>query len=662
MHCTKNLNITLRTLLFLCLTIFMLFSCSTMKTADNLTMGKTYSSDQLVSQSASVQTPIIATGENTITPETKSGKSLTRIKENTSTISQGSPTGKDKSTELKQRLNTDKIIAATKRLAEAEDEETDEHSFSDSNTALSGKPNDEKEKDAMEEALALLEESHKHWTEGDIDNALQLLDEAYVLLKDVNGNPEIARQKDDLRLMIAKKILAIYNSSQSPAKGIRGEIPLISNDDVEKEIRLFQTVERNYFISSYQRSMIYRPVISAAIKKSGLPEELSWLPLVESGFKINAMSSARALGLWQFIPSTGYKFGLGRDFWIDERLDFEKSTKAAIAYLSELHSMFGDWLTALAAYNCGEGRIMRTIASQHINYLDNFWDMYHRLPNETARYVPRFLATLLIIKNPQKYGFDLESDNNHSALSDYENVQTNRPMHLKDIALKLETSGKILHFLNAELRHKITPDKPYNLKVPQGTGQKLLQIVADIPDAKIPRVSYKTVRRAYIKHRVRNGESLWSIANKYHTSIAKIRAANKLSKKSVLYVKQTLKIPVSKKVYVTTKAKITLKKASFYKVKKGDNLSTVSNKYGISISALKSINNLKTDTIQIGQVLKIGTGGGSAKTNGTIYKVKKGDSLYTIARKNGVTLQKLLTLNKMSPADDIYPGQEIILN
>jgi membrane-bound lytic murein transglycosylase D len=254
---------------------------------------------------------------------------------------------------------------------------------------------EEAERDIMEEALVLLNESHNYWVHGDLEDALEMLDQAYALLIDTNGNPDMARQKDDLRLMISKRILSIYNSLPAVAKGKRSEIPLITNADVEKEIRQFQTVEREFFVSSYQRSAMYRPIILRELKKAGLPEELAWLPLVESGFKISALSSARALGLWQFIPSTGYKYGLNRDDWVDERMDIEKSTRAAIDYLKELHNMFGDWLTVLAAYNCGEGRVIRTIASQHINYLDRFWDLYQKLPYETARYVPRFLATVL---------------------------------------------------------------------------------------------------------------------------------------------------------------------------------------------------------------------------------------------------------------------------
>jgi len=529
----------------------------------------------------------------------------------------------------------------------------------------------ENEKDIMEEALVLLDESHKYWAKGELDDALQMLDQAYALLLDTNGNPEIARQKDDLRLIISKRILAVYNSFPTAAKGKRGEIPLISNADVEKEIRSFQNYERDFFISSYYRSLIYRPKISAELKKAGLPDELSWLPLVESGFKINALSSARALGLWQFIPSTGYKYGLNRDDWVDERMDIEKSTRAAIAYFKDLHAMFGDWLTVLAGYNCGEGRVARTIASQQINYLDRFWDLYQKLPNETARYVPRFIATLLVVKDPAKYGFDFTAEKSKYDVSAYETVETTKSMRLQDIAAKLEVSEENLIILNAELRLKTTPNKPYKLKVPSGNADKLLQLAADIPNADIPRASSRTVKGVFIKYKVRRGETLGYIAEKYRTSVSSIRSANKLSNRG-LYAGQKLNIPITKtSVSTTSVSSSATAKASVHKVKKGDTLAKLSDTYHVSVADLKKINNLKKDVLKIGQTIRLSQkeekdskkasipqkGKAEAKT----YKVKKGDNLARIAKEKGVALQKLLTLNKLTLKDDIYPGQEILV-
>lgn len=527
---------------------------------------------------------------------------------------------------------------------------------------------DETEKDIMEEALVLLDESQKRWAKGELDDALQLLDQAYALLLDTNGNPAIARQKDDLRLIISKRILAIYNSLPSAAKGKRGEIPLVSNADVEKEIRSFQNYEREFFISSYYRSLIYRPIISAELKKEGMPDELSWLPLVESGFKITALSPARALGLWQFIPSTGYKYGLNRDEWVDERMDIEKSTRAAIAYLKDMHAMFGDWLTVLAGYNCGEGRVMRTIASQQINYLDRFWDLYQKLPNETARYVPRFIATLLIVKDPAKYGFDFSGESAKYDVSSYDVVETDKSMRIHDIAAKLDISEENLTILNGELRRRITPGKTYKLKVPAGSGEKFMQLAAEIPCASIPRTTSRTVKGVFIKHKVRKGETLASIADKYKTSVKSIRSANNISKKGLL-AGQRLNIPITRtQVALSSDDSKSDKKTVVHKVKKGDTLAGISVRYSVSVADLKKINNLKGDMLKIGQMIRLSpkegkSGRETASTEegkaAAIYKVKKGDSLAKIAKQKGVSLQRLLTLNEMEKKDNIYPGQEI---
>ncbi len=311
------------------------------------------------------------------------------------------------SADIKQTIK--KEAATIKEDTKLDDQKEESNFFNSNNSsAQQGEINEDKQ-EMMEKALDLLEVADKLWKKGDIEDTLDTLDEAYALILDANGDAAIAQEKDDLRLLISQRILAVYSSKRTVINGKNGEIPLMMNADVEKEIRSFQGIERDNFIAAYQRSGMYRSEIVKALKKAGIPEEFFWLPLVESWFKINAYSRARALGLWQFIPSTGYKFGMSRDEWIDERMDVQKSTQAAIAYLKELHNMFGDWLTVLAAYNCGEGRILRVISRQKINYLDGFWDLYRQLPHETARYVPRFLATLHIVKNPQKYGFDLSA-------------------------------------------------------------------------------------------------------------------------------------------------------------------------------------------------------------------------------------------------------------
>ena len=258
-------------------------------------------------------------------------------------------------------------------------------------------------------------------------------------------------------------------------------------------------------------------------------------------------------------------------------MDVQKSTKAAIAYLKELHNMFGDWLTALAAYNCGEGRVLRVISRQHINYFDGFWDLYRQLPNETARYVPRFLATLHIVKDPQKYGFDLSSVDKPI---EFETVKVNKIMKFNDIAEKIEISEEVLYLLNPELRHKMTPDREYNFKIPEESLDKFNLVYNDIPQSEKPRsVSTKTV---FVKHRVKKGETIYTIARKYKVSVSSIKKYNKLSSNTKLVQGRTLKIPVVKKEYYASSKSSKknyqkeISSSGRYKVKKGETLFSIS--------------------------------------------------------------------------------------
>ena len=474
----------------------------------------------------------------------------------------------------------------------------------------------EEEQSIMEDALALLEESENYWKKGNLEDALDLLDRAYALIIETNDDPIIARQKDDLRLLISKRILAIYSSRQTVTSGKRSEIPLLMNADVEKEIRSFQSFERDFFISSYHRSGIYRPMIVMELKKAGLPEELSWLPLVESGFKVLALSRARALGPWQFIPSTGYKYGLNRDEWIDERMDPEKSTRAAIGYLKDLHDMFGDWLTVLAAYNCGEGRVLRVISGQHLNYLDRFWDLYHILPYETARYVPRFLATLHIVKDPAKFGMDLGQPLEKRI--PYEAVESKKIMRLRDIAAALEIPEETLNVLNPELRHRMTPDRSYPLKVPLQTAEKFAKVAESIQQSEIPQQVRMSKKSGLKRHKVKRGETTASIAHRYGISVNALLTYNGLSAKKGVRVGQQLKVPLrgvrpvkDTSGEVSKPEKGQSEQITRYKVKKGDTLSSVAKRFNTSPSEIRRLNNIKGDVIQAGRIIKVGGQGSS---------------------------------------------------
>lgn len=457
------------------------------------------------------------------------------------------------------------------------------------------------EEPSMDQALEFCSLSQQAWQTGNLDEALSALDQAYALIikVDTGKEPELSRQKEDLRYMISKRILEIYASRHTVAAGSHKAIPIVMNKHTRSEIESFtKGREREFFIASYKRSGRYREKIAAELKEAGLPTELSWLPLIESGFKVKALSRARALGLWQFIPSTGYKFGLKRDAYIDERMDPDKATRAAIDYLKELHRIFGDWATVLAAYNCGEGRVLRVIRSQNINYLDNFWDLYEKLPRETARYVPRFLATLHIVNNLEKY--DMESIAVEQP-ADYRIITVNKQFHLDTAAKVSGIPAEDLVRLNPELRYKIIPEKSYSLRVPADKASVLLADLDRIPESRL-------VKRPYIRHHIRPGETLSSISRRYRVSVSKIARANNIGRRGRIIAGKTIRIPRNEVVIRhTASEKLSGKQVatSTYTVQRGDTLWVIARMHETTIQQIKALNNLTHNYLQVGQILKI---------------------------------------------------------
>ena len=507
----------------------------------------------------------------------------------------------------------------------------------------------------LDEALDLCQVSQDFWQNGELENALDALDQAYALILRVDPSDptKLTQQKEDLRYMISKRILEIYASRNIVVNGSYNAIPRVMNKHVQAEIdRFTKGNERDFFIEAYQRSGRYRPYIVDALKEAGLPEELSWLPLIESGFKVKALSRSRALGLWQFIPSTGYKFGLNRDKFIDERMDPTKSTQAAIEYLKELHAIFGDWTTVLAAYNCGEGKVLNVIRRQNVNYLDNFWDLYERLPRETARYVPRFLATLHILDQPQMFGLNL---NDVDVPFQYETASISKQVRLKDVARSIGVEEELLSDLNPELRHKICPEQLYPLKVPLAKREILLSQLDKIPIAEPPRA-------AYVYHRVRPGETLSLIAKRYRTSISGIMRANNLRRSNYIVAGRLLKIPQRGYIYAAPTIQAPkYDRSVVHVVKKGDSLWTIAKQYGTTTKTIQQLNHLNTTQLHKGQVLTIFENQQPPmKTDGlSTYEVRPGDSPFQIAKRHNMDLARFLSLNQLWPNDRIYPGQTV---
>ncbi|MBF0241600.1 MAG: LysM peptidoglycan-binding domain-containing protein [Desulfamplus sp.] len=521
-------------------------------------------------------------------------------------------------------------------------------------------------------ALDLCVLAQSSWEQGDTDKALANLDLAYASILNLEvKDTKVNKQKEDLRFMISKRIMEIYTSRQTAVKGEHNEIPLTINKYVQKEIDRLTGAEKDFFIRSMARAAEYRPFIVKKLKEAGLPEELSWLPLIESGFRVQALSPARALGLWQFIPSTGHKFGLKRDYYVDERMDPFKSTEAAIKYLSELHTMFGDWSTVLAAYNCGEGRVLRTIRSQNVNYLDNFWDLYEKLPQETASYVPKFIATLNIINNLEKYGMPQQKK---IAPIEYQTITVNKQLKLTDIARKMVISRTVLETLNPELKYGVLPPEEYQLRIPANTmDSSFLAAIDDI------RPSEPVSPKSYSSHKVKRGETLFSVAKKYGITMGDLAAANNISTKYSISAGKVIKIPedtastqyrTSKEAKKSQEASGSKKVASNnsvkYKVKQGDTMWSIAKRHNTTPDAIKAANSLSDYTVNEGKEITIPKTKSLEQKTGVNPKksthwVKSGDTPFTIAQKYNMSVQRLFDLNRLSKSSKIFPGQKLLV-
>ncbi len=437
------------------------------------------------------------------------------------------------------------------------------------------------------------------------------------------------------------------------------DMPIEWNERVENSILYLQTVGRERFITYLYRSGKYITLIKNILKEKNLPSDLAYLPLIESGFNSKARSWANAVGMWQFIPSTGRLYGLKSNWWYDEKRDFVKATYAACDYLSKLYKEFGAWNLALAAYNCGEGGLNRAIKKYKTN---NFWEL--NLRKQTYDYVPLYIAATIIAKNPEKYGLEVE----YEKPIEFDTVIVDKPIDLKTIAEVLSVSVEEIRELNPELLRDVTPPqyRSYPLRVPVNTKEVFAQRYSELP-----------TKTLYTMHKVRKGETVSGIAKKYGVSPFNIIQANSLSKRYRIYAGQPLKIPgygesnlgqktstskdLSESDYNPDKISASKNGYSTYKVKPGDTLEEIAKNFKTTSSDLEQINGINNqDLIKTGEKLKVPSINNANKSQKiVIHKVKRGETLWSIANYFRVPLQKLLEWNSLSDPSYIRIGDRI---
>jgi membrane-bound lytic murein transglycosylase D len=371
------------------------------------------------------------------------------------------------------------------------------------------------------------------------------------------------------------------------------DIPLTLNSKVEYFLYYFQTSGKPSFSRWLSHSSRYIPMMKEILKREGMPEDLVYVAMIESGFQMHARSWASAVGPWQFMSETGRRYALRIDQWIDERKDPVKATSAAALYLKELYGMFkGDWYLAAAGYNAGENKIMRAISMYNTS---DFWEISRGsyLKRETKEYVPKLLAAAIIAKDPARYGF---TDIAYLTPIEYDTVTIPSRTNLDLVAKLTGTTYEAIKELNPDLRHWCTPPNypDYSLKIPKGSKQQF-----ETEYAKVPEDQRYTERVLYSRYQARKRDSLKSVARRFGTSPAILAELNGLNAKSRVAGKSLL-VPVKQTVDFSHEGRTPRTAAAgkgnfakYYTVKHGDTLSSLAKRFNVSTKLLSAWNNMK---------------------------------------------------------------------
>ncbi len=479
------------------------------------------------------------------------------------------------------------------------------------------------------------------------------------------------------------------------------DFPIVINKQVQAYLDIFQYRQKKTFGRWLARSGKYVPMFQKELREAGLPEDLAYLAMIESGFNQRAYSRARAVGLWQFMKGTGKDYNLRIDRYVDERRHAEKSTKAAVAFLSDLYANFGDWHLAVAGYNAGGGKIGRGLKRYKCN---DFWSLaehkYLRL--ETKRYVPKLIAAIIIAKNPEKYGFD---NIVYESPLDYETLRVGPGLSLDAVALLSGSSSKEIKSLNRELTTGRTPlnKKHYDVQLPVGTKA--------IASANLPRL-HRVATTGYGTHIIKKGDTISAICRRYNINKTTLLKINNL-RSSKLIAGKHLRIPQGKVRYRLLgegeEARLASSELILHKIRPGETISKIADKYNVPSDLIVTWNGLKSvHKIRAGQQLalyieeagesvavsaKPTTPKQSRKTTVAVtnqnskglivlseqkkflseetseksdtqiswYRVQRGDSLWAIAKKFNLSTRQLKAWNNLK-SNRIKPGIKLKIN
>ncbi len=442
------------------------------------------------------------------------------------------------------------------------------------------------------------------------------------------------------------------------------DIPMVVNEKVTAWLDYFSGPHKAIFTASLVRSGRYLDMARRAFEEAGIPRDLAYMAHVESGFKPKAYSRAKAKGIFQFIAETGRRYGLHADAWVDERSDPEESARAAASYLRDLYAEFNDWYLALAAYNAGEGRIRRAVATTGSH---DFWAIARTsaIRSETRNYVPAILAAALIAKSPAQYGFEYVPD---PPLA-YEETDVHGAVDLGVLARRSGIDVTSLKDLNPHLRRGQTPPgRTTRLRVPVGLGEVTQAALVNIPPAE----SVATVR-----HVVRKGESLGSIAKRYHVSVRALQRANRLGTRSTLRAGRTLVIPgahaaVGEESAADGAGRPRARSSHVaYRVRRGDTLSSIARRFGTTAARIAAASGIGVhEKLTVGETLEVPATGRSEGSrpsvargggSGFVHTIRRGDTLWNIAARYQVSVERLCALNEISREETLVPGRRLTI-